>query len=172
MVSRQVEQGANFALGAALRGMMRTCTVRVENTRVVVGQAGLRLDILVTGGGPRSGGYRGGVHAGGGRGEGGAGIGWGWKRWRDGGLSRRLWRRGTRRGWSFRGTWARRWLEARLEYAVFHRDGTRFPGVGMAGGVGWGSGGIGSAGVCSSGGGGQRGGRASERHRGLGGGAR
>ena len=48
MVSRQAEQNANNALGATLGRMMPTCAVRVENTRVIVGQSGLRLDILVT----------------------------------------------------------------------------------------------------------------------------
>ena len=48
MVSRQAEQNANNALGATLGRMMPGCAVRVENTRVIVGQSGLRLDILVT----------------------------------------------------------------------------------------------------------------------------
>ena len=48
MVSRQAEQNANNALGATLGRMMPACAVRVENTRVIVGQSGLRLDILIT----------------------------------------------------------------------------------------------------------------------------
>ena len=48
MPSRQAEQNANNALGALLARMMPTCTIRVENTRVIVGQPALRLDILIT----------------------------------------------------------------------------------------------------------------------------
>ena len=48
MPSRQAEQNANNALGALLDSMMPTCTIRVENTRVIVGQSGLQLDILIT----------------------------------------------------------------------------------------------------------------------------
>ena len=46
--SRQDEQNANIALGALLDGMMPTCAVRAENTRVIVGQPGLKPDILIT----------------------------------------------------------------------------------------------------------------------------
>ena len=49
MTSRQAEQNANIALGALLAGMLPTCAVRVENTRVIVGSPGLRPDILITG---------------------------------------------------------------------------------------------------------------------------
>ncbi len=48
MTSRQAEQNANNALGSLLERMLPTCAVRVENTRVIVGQFGLRLDILIT----------------------------------------------------------------------------------------------------------------------------
>ncbi len=48
MPSRQDEQNANIALGALLDGMMPTCAVRAENTRVIVGQPGLKPDILIT----------------------------------------------------------------------------------------------------------------------------
>ncbi len=48
MPSRQAEQNANNALGALLDDMMPTCALRVENTRVIVGQPALRLDILIT----------------------------------------------------------------------------------------------------------------------------
>ena len=48
MPSRQAEQNANNALGALLDSMMSTCTIRVENTRVIVGQPALQLDILIT----------------------------------------------------------------------------------------------------------------------------
>ncbi len=48
MTSRQAEQNANNALGSLLERMLPSCTVRVENTRVIVGQFGLRLDILIT----------------------------------------------------------------------------------------------------------------------------
>ena len=48
MPSRQAEQNANNALGALLKRMLPTCTVRVENTRVIVGNSGLQLDILIT----------------------------------------------------------------------------------------------------------------------------
>ena len=49
MTSRQAEQNANIALGALLTGMLPTCAVKVENTRVIVGSPGLRPDILITG---------------------------------------------------------------------------------------------------------------------------
>ena len=48
MLSRQAEQNANNALGALLALMLPTCAVRVENTRVIVGQPALRLDILIS----------------------------------------------------------------------------------------------------------------------------
>ena len=48
MPSRQAEQIANEALGALLRRMLPTCAVRVENTRVIADNPGLRLDILIT----------------------------------------------------------------------------------------------------------------------------
>ena len=48
MPSRQAEQNANNALGAMLALMLPTCALRVENTRVIVGQSALRLDILIT----------------------------------------------------------------------------------------------------------------------------
>ena len=49
MTSRQAEQNANFALGALLTHMLPTCTVKIENTRVIAGNPGLRPDILITG---------------------------------------------------------------------------------------------------------------------------
>lgn len=49
MTSRQAEQNANFALGALLTRMLPTCMVKIENTRVIVGNPGLRPDILITG---------------------------------------------------------------------------------------------------------------------------
>ena len=49
MTSRQAEQNANIALGALLTGMLPTCAVKIENTRVIVGNPGLRPDILITG---------------------------------------------------------------------------------------------------------------------------
>ncbi len=48
MPSRQAEQNANNSLGALLDRMLPTCAVRVENTRVIVGQSSLQLDILIT----------------------------------------------------------------------------------------------------------------------------
>ena len=48
MPSRQNEKIANNALGTLLERMLPTCAVRVENTRVIVGQFGLQLDILIT----------------------------------------------------------------------------------------------------------------------------
>ena len=49
MTSRQAEQNANIALGTLLTGMLPTCAVKIENTRVIVGNPGLRPDILITG---------------------------------------------------------------------------------------------------------------------------
>lgn len=49
MTSRQAEQNANIALGALLTHMLPTCTVKIENTRVIAGNPGLRPDILITG---------------------------------------------------------------------------------------------------------------------------
>ena len=48
MPSRQAEQNANNALGALLDRMLPTCTIRVENTRVIADNLALRLDILIT----------------------------------------------------------------------------------------------------------------------------
>ena len=48
MVSRQIEENANNALGSLLGGMLPACAVRAENTRLIVDNSGLRLDILVT----------------------------------------------------------------------------------------------------------------------------
>ena len=49
MTSRQAEQNANIALGTLLTRMLPTCTVKIENTRVIVGNPSLRPDILITG---------------------------------------------------------------------------------------------------------------------------
>ena len=49
MTSRQAEQNANIALGTLLTSMLPTCAVKIENTRVIVGNPGLRPDILITG---------------------------------------------------------------------------------------------------------------------------
>ena len=49
MTSRQAEQNANIALGTLLTSMLPTCAVKIENTRVIVGSPGLRPDILITG---------------------------------------------------------------------------------------------------------------------------
>ena len=46
--SRQAESNANAMLGALLQGMMRGATVRYENTQVVEGHPGLRPDIIIT----------------------------------------------------------------------------------------------------------------------------
>ena len=51
MTSRQAEQNANIALGNLLTRMLPTCAVTIENTRVIVGNPGLRPDILITGAG-------------------------------------------------------------------------------------------------------------------------
>ncbi len=48
MPSRQIEQAANIALAALLQRMLPTCAVRVENTRVIADSPALRLDILIT----------------------------------------------------------------------------------------------------------------------------
>ena len=49
MTSRQAEQNANIALGTLLTRMLPTCTVKIENTRVIASNPGLRPDILITG---------------------------------------------------------------------------------------------------------------------------
>ena len=46
--SRQAESSANAMLGALLQGMMRCATVRYENTQVIEGHPGLRPDIIIT----------------------------------------------------------------------------------------------------------------------------
>ena len=46
--SRQAESNANAMLGALLQGMMRGATVRYENTQVIEGHPGLRPDIIIT----------------------------------------------------------------------------------------------------------------------------
>ena len=48
MPSRQIEQAANIALAALLQRMLPTCSVRAENTRVIADNPALRLDILIT----------------------------------------------------------------------------------------------------------------------------
>ena len=48
MPSRQIEQAANIALAALLQRMLPICTVRAENTRVIADNPALRLDILIT----------------------------------------------------------------------------------------------------------------------------
>ncbi len=48
MPSRQIEQAANIALAALLDRMLPTCALRVENTRVIADNLALRLDILIT----------------------------------------------------------------------------------------------------------------------------
>ena len=45
---RQSEPNANYALGDLLRGMLFGCQVRSENTQLIVGRPGLKLDNLVT----------------------------------------------------------------------------------------------------------------------------
>ena len=49
MTSRQAEQNANIALGTLLTRMLPTCTVKIENTRVIASNPSLRPDILITG---------------------------------------------------------------------------------------------------------------------------
>ena len=46
--SRQAESSANAALADLLRGMMHGVVARAENTQVIVGQPALRPDILIT----------------------------------------------------------------------------------------------------------------------------
>ena len=46
--SRQAESNANAMLGALLQGMMRGAAVRYENTQVIEGHPGLRPDIIIT----------------------------------------------------------------------------------------------------------------------------
>ena len=46
--SRQAESSANKALGDLLQGMMRGAAVRYENTQVIEGHPGLRPDIIIT----------------------------------------------------------------------------------------------------------------------------
>ena len=48
MAVKQTEPSANLALGNLLRGMMRTCEVRSENTGLIVDQSGAQLDNLIT----------------------------------------------------------------------------------------------------------------------------
>ena len=48
MPSRQIEQAANIALAELLQRMLPACAVRVENTRVIADNPALRLDILIT----------------------------------------------------------------------------------------------------------------------------
>lgn len=43
----QTEPSANNALGDILRGMLSGCQVRTEHTRLIVGQPGLQLDMLI-----------------------------------------------------------------------------------------------------------------------------
>ncbi len=44
----QSEPNVNFALGGLLQGMMPGCLVRSENTQLIVGHPGLKLDNLIT----------------------------------------------------------------------------------------------------------------------------
>ena len=44
----QTEPNVNFALGGLLQGMMPGCLVRSENTQLIVGHPGLKLDNLIT----------------------------------------------------------------------------------------------------------------------------
>ena len=46
--SRQAESSANAILGILLQGMMRGAAVRYENTQVIEGHPGLRPDIIIT----------------------------------------------------------------------------------------------------------------------------
>ena len=46
--SRQAESNANAMLGMLLQGMMRGAAVRYENTQVIEGHPGLRPDIIIT----------------------------------------------------------------------------------------------------------------------------
>ena len=51
MAVKQTEPSVNLALGNLLRGMMRTCEVRSENTGLIVDQPGAQIDNLITSGG-------------------------------------------------------------------------------------------------------------------------
>ena len=51
MAVKQTEPSVNLALGNLLRGMMRTCEVRSENTGLIVDQSGAQIDNLITSGG-------------------------------------------------------------------------------------------------------------------------
>ena len=44
----QTEPNVNFALGGLLQGMMPGYLVRSENTQLIVGHPGLKLDNLIT----------------------------------------------------------------------------------------------------------------------------
>ena len=48
MAVKQTEPSVNLALGNLLRGMMRTCEVRSENTGLIVDQPGAQIDNLIT----------------------------------------------------------------------------------------------------------------------------
>ncbi len=48
MAVKQTEPSVNLALGNLLRGMMRTCEVRSENTGLIVDQSGAQIDNLIT----------------------------------------------------------------------------------------------------------------------------
>ena len=126
MPSRQAEQNANNALGALLKRMLPTCTVRVENTRVIVGNSGLQLDILITApdrapvvieaefmpaaDAGKEAADRLGLEVVDGR------------RPIEAAIALRY-----PPGLEFSGSMNDAMLGARLEYAVFHEDGTRFP---------------------------------------------
>lgn len=51
MAANQTEPSVNLVLGDLLRGMMRTCEVRSENTGLVSDQPGAQIDNLITSGG-------------------------------------------------------------------------------------------------------------------------
>ena len=126
MTSRQAEQNANIALGTLLTRMLPTCAVKTERTRVIVDNPGLRPDILITGAdrapvvieaefmpaitAEQEAIYRLGLETQDGRRPIEAAIalrypdGFEFEDYLDGGLA-----------------------DARLEYAVFYKDGTRFP---------------------------------------------
>ena len=134
MTSRQAEQNANIALGTLLAGMLPTCVVRTERTRVIAGNSGLRPDILITGAGrapvvieaefmpaataEQEAVDRLGLEVTDGRRTIEAAIalrypeGFEFADYLDGGLA-----------------------DARLEYAVFYKDGTRFPESGWLSGT-------------------------------------
>ena len=133
MPSRQIEEIANEALGSLLQGMLPTCTVRVENTRLIVDNPSLRLDILVTAPdrapvvieaefmpaatAEQEAKDRLGLEAVDGR------------RAIEAAIALRY-----PAGLEFAGVMREAMSDARLEYAIFYKDGTRFPDSGWLAG--------------------------------------